>query len=269
MNVQVRAATDLRLLRAAVFSAVCVALSASGHALASGGGIPVLSLAAGWAGLAGLVGPLAGRERSLPGIALTLLGGEIGLHLLFSFGQGSTTQAPVNQSTRVVTLAERLLCGAGSAHLTPESAARILRRARIDPAGAVPVAHSTASMAGMAGHGGHTMMPGSMLTPPMLAAHAAAAVMTGWVLYRCEIAAWQAVRLPALVADHMARLVLLWRLCGLLTAAASLLVPVAALLKLLCMLVPRRAEDRTRRVRSAVLRMCIVRRGPPAVVAAA
>ncbi|MEU3090360.1 hypothetical protein ACWCQ0_39205 [Streptomyces massasporeus] len=270
MNVPVRAATDLRLLRAAVFSAVCVALSASGHALASGGGIPVLSLAAGWAGLVGLVGPLAGRERSLPGIALTLLSGEIGLHLLFSFGQGSTTQAPVNQSTRVVTLAERLLCGAGSAHLTPESAARILRQARIDPARAVPVAHSTASMAGMPGHGGHSMMLSSMLTLPMLAAHVAAAVLTGWVLYRCEIAVWQAVRLPAVVADHMARLLLLWRLCGLLTAAASLLVPVAALLKLLCMRVPRRAEEGcTRRVRSAVLRMCVVRRGPPAVVAAA
>ncbi|MBU3867141.1 hypothetical protein KN815_24705 [Streptomyces sp. 4503] len=34
--------------------------------------------------------PLAGRERSLPGIALALLAGRFGLHLIFSLGQGST-----------------------------------------------------------------------------------------------------------------------------------------------------------------------------------
>ncbi|MFF7984077.1 hypothetical protein ACFZDK_34020 [Streptomyces sp. NPDC007901] len=267
MNVPVRAAADLRLLRAAVFSAVCVALSASGHALVSGAAIPIWSLAAGWAGVVCVVGPLAGRERSLPGIALSLLAGETGLHLVFSLGQGSMAPAPADRSAQVVALAQRFLCGAGSAQLTPESAARILRQARIDPAHA---AHGAPAMAGMTGHGGHAMMLGSMLTPPMLAAHVAAVVATGWVLRRGEIALWQAVRLPAVAAGQVARLVLLWMLCGLLVAAASVLVPLSALLRRMRRaLAARRARGNTRRLLTCLLSSCVVRRGPPAVVAAA
>lgn len=47
-----------------------------------------------------LVGPLAGRERSLPGIALALLAGQFGLHLIFSLGQGST--APLRPTVPTV-----------------------------------------------------------------------------------------------------------------------------------------------------------------------
>ncbi|MEU3145253.1 MULTISPECIES: hypothetical protein [unclassified Streptomyces] len=57
MNIPVRAAAGLRPLRAAVFSAVCVTLSAAGHVLVPGSGIPVWTLAAGWAGLLCVVGP--------------------------------------------------------------------------------------------------------------------------------------------------------------------------------------------------------------------
>ncbi|MFG2585090.1 hypothetical protein [Streptomyces malaysiensis] len=141
MNAPVRAAADLRLLRASVFSAVCVALSAGGHVLASGTGVALWSLAAGWAAVLCLVGPLAGRDRSLPGIALALLAGQFGLHLIFSLGQGSTAPALANRSNHVVALAERFLCGGHAAHLTPDSAARILRQAHIDPDRALPVTH--------------------------------------------------------------------------------------------------------------------------------
>ncbi|MEU9207739.1 hypothetical protein AB0D27_07230 [Streptomyces sp. NPDC048415] len=270
MNVPVRAATDLRLLRAAVFSAVCVALSAGGHILASGTGVPLWSLAAGWAGVLCLVGPLAGRERTLPGIALALVTGEFGLHLLFSLGQGS---APVDRSSRVVALAERFLCGADRTRLTPAAAARILRQAHIDPARAAPAVHGTPGMAGMAhmaGHGGHAMMLSSMFTLPMAAAHVAAAVVTGWVLRRCEVALWRAVRLPTMAASRQARLSLLRRLSGLL-AMARVLVRVAALHeRLRSVLIPRRtADDGVRALRSAVLWTCVIRRGPPAVAPAA
>ncbi len=40
-----------------MFSAVCVTLSAAGHVLVPGSGIPVWTLAAGWAGLLCVVGP--------------------------------------------------------------------------------------------------------------------------------------------------------------------------------------------------------------------
>ncbi|MGN5381162.1 hypothetical protein ACQ4WX_40580 [Streptomyces lasalocidi] len=255
-----------------MFSAVCVALSAGGHVLASETGIPAWSLAGGWAALLCLVGPLAGRERSLPGIALALLVGEIGLHLVFSLGQSSVSPAPADRSVRVVALAERFLCGADSVRLTPESATRLLRQAHIDPARALSVAHGTPGMVGMAGHSGHAMTLGSMVTVPMLVAHVAAAVITGWVLRRCEVALWRIVRLPAMAEGQLARLALLLRLSDLLTTARVLdPVRIAALVKrLLSVLVLRRTEDDgRRRLRSAVWWPCVVRRGPPAAVMAA
>ncbi|ARP73409.1 hypothetical protein LK07_30550 [Streptomyces pluripotens] len=275
MNVPMRAAADLRLLRAAVFSAVCVALSASGHALASGSEVPLWSLAAGWVGIAGVAGALAGRERSLPGIALTLLTGEIGLHLLFCLGQNSMTMAPsVKRSASVVTVAERLLCGPRAAHLTPLDATRILQQARLDVSGSVSALHGAPGMPGMArmtGHGGLTAMLGSMFTPSMLAAHVAAALLTGWVLRRCEIAVWQAVRLPAVALAHLLRLMLLWRLSGLL-ATVRCQVPMTGLLEriLAALGAHRRADNGSAlRLRSAVLRTCAARRGPPALASVA
>ncbi|MFF7980134.1 hypothetical protein ACFZDK_13535 [Streptomyces sp. NPDC007901] len=273
MNVPVRAATDLRLLRASVFSAVCVALAAGGHILASGGAVPLWSLTAGWAAVLGLVGPLAGRERSLPGIALALTGGEFGLHLLFALGQGSAASAPADRSSQVVALAERFLCGADAARLTPAGAVRILRQAHIDPARAVPVTHGTQGMTGMAdmaGHGGHVMALSSMFTVPMLTAHVAAAVVTGWVLRRCEVALWRAVRLPAVTAGRLARLALLRRLVALLAMVPAQMRAAALLRRLLSLLAPRRTGDTgIRHLRSAALWTCVVRRGPPTAVAAA
>ncbi|WP_316745415.1 hypothetical protein [Streptomyces sp. MK7] len=270
MNVQVRAAADLRMLRAAVFSAVCVALPAGGHMLASGTGVRLWSLAAGWAAVLCLVGPLAGRERSLSGIVLALLVAEFGLHLLFSLGQGSTTSVPADRSSRVGALAERFLCGADAAHLTPDSAARILRQAHIDPGRALPVVHGTPGTAGMAGHGGHAMMLSSMFTAPMLAAHLAAAVVTGWVLRRCEVALWRVIRLQMPAADQLARLALLWWLSGLLTMTRVLVRVVALLEQLLRALLPRRTEDDgAQQPQCTVLWTCVVRRGPPAVAVAA
>jgi hypothetical protein len=272
MNVPVRAATDLRLLRAAVFSAVCVSLSAIGHAMASGTAIPLWTLAAGWAGVLCGVGPLAGRERSLPGIAVTLLTGELGLHLVFCLGQGRATAVPADRSRGVVALAEQLLCNGRSAHLTPQSAARILRQAGIDPAKAMSGMHGMAGipgMTGMAGHGAHTMPMSAMFSLPMFAAHLAAAVIAGWLLRRGEAALWQAIRLSELVAEHLARLAVLWRLGGLLSAVWVLTLAAGLLEQLLSAVRPHRAEYPAGRLQSATLRHCVIRRGPPAVALAA
>src|SRR5213595_1120647 len=87
---QARSAADLRLLRAAVFAAVCVMLSAAGHVLGSTATVPLWTLSLGFLAVFCVALPLAGRERSLPGIAATLGAGQIALHSLFGLGQQHT-----------------------------------------------------------------------------------------------------------------------------------------------------------------------------------
>lgn len=82
-----RADRGTRLLRAVVFSAVCVSASGCAHALASQTGLPWRSLLVGWLAMLCLVAPLAGRERSRPGIVATLLCGQMVLHVVFALGQ--------------------------------------------------------------------------------------------------------------------------------------------------------------------------------------
>ncbi|MEV5463529.1 hypothetical protein AB0L17_36180, partial [Streptomyces cellulosae] len=53
-----RSGHTLRILRAAVFAAVCVVLAGSGHALASCDGIPLWTLGAGFLGVAVVAAPL-------------------------------------------------------------------------------------------------------------------------------------------------------------------------------------------------------------------
>ncbi|HEY3687117.1 MAG TPA: MFS transporter [Streptosporangiaceae bacterium] len=73
----------LRLLRAAVFAAVCVSLATAAHVLAGGSapGHPVL--AASYALILIPAFALTSRERRLPSIATTLLATQLALHLLF------------------------------------------------------------------------------------------------------------------------------------------------------------------------------------------
>ncbi|MCQ4081066.1 hypothetical protein NGB36_10745 [Streptomyces sp. RB6PN25] len=266
MTVPVRAGADLRLLRAVVFSAVCVTLSAAGHAMASGAGVPLWTLAAGWAGVLCVAAPLAGRERSLPGIASTLLAGELGLHLLFCLGQSSAMAVPADNSGGVMALAERLLCNGQPTHLTPQRAAQIVRQSGINPARAMGGMPGMSGMAGMVGHGAHAMSLSAMFTAAMLAAHLTAAVIVGWMLRRGEAALWQLVRLYAVVAEHLALLV---PLSGLL-AAMRVLALVAGLLEQgLSALRPARVEYQAGRFRVVALQHCVIRRGPPAVALAA
>ncbi|WP_307621365.1 hypothetical protein [Streptomyces sp. V3I7] len=83
----VRSGGELRVLRAAVFAAVCVVLAAAGHTLASCTAVPLWTLGAGFLGSLLVVAPLAGRARSLPGIAALLAVGQTVLHTLFGLGQ--------------------------------------------------------------------------------------------------------------------------------------------------------------------------------------
>ena len=72
-------------LRAMVFAVVCVLLGAAGHGLSSGAPPPLVGLVAGVPLVVVLAGWLAGRQRSLPVIAVAVTGGQLGLHALFDY----------------------------------------------------------------------------------------------------------------------------------------------------------------------------------------
>ncbi len=286
MTAPLRAGADLRLLRAAVFAAVCVTLSAAGHEMASGAAIPPWALLAGWAGVFAVAAALAGRERSLPGIAALMLGGQIALHLLFSTGQWCAMAAPASNSRgggqvdRVMALAGRLVCGSGRPPLTFSAALRLVRQAGIDPAAAAPAVPGVAGMPGMPGMAGYSGtqgvrgaatgmagMHGAMgYSLPMIAGHLVAALVAGWLLRRGEAALWRVVRLSARGASLIAvRFPLLTAIAAVraLGLAGTLPADRPTVRR------PRRDERGAGRPESVTLQHSVVRRGPPRVALAA
>lgn len=266
MTAPARAGADLRLLRAAVFAAACVTLSAAGHEAASGAVIPVWALLAGWAGVFAVASVFAGRERSLPGIAALMLAGQGVLHLVFTTGQWCAEPVAAGAGRdRVMALAGRLVCGGGAPlRLTPGGAARLVRQAGIDPASASAVPGMSAGPGGAAAAGAHGCMG---YTLPMLCGHLVAALVAGWLLRRGEAALWRVVRLSARGAGRLAArspLRAAWaavRACALVTGGTA--APDG-------MSVRRRVDDGAVRLpRSVVLRHSVVRRGPPRVALAA
>lgn len=197
------AGAGLRVLRAAVFTAVCVVLSAAGHILAADETLPPWTLAAAFGAMFLLVAlPLAGRERSLPGIAATLAAGQLTLHTLFAYGQHTVAarQAAGAQRDGVVALAGRLLCGGHADTLTPAQARRIVSAAGLPTHPAAPASSGTAGsgpdgVVGCLQSAVHAAL--AMLSGPMLLGHLVAALAAGWLLRRGEAALWRLVRLSA------------------------------------------------------------------------
>ncbi|OAR23875.1 hypothetical protein A8W25_15395 [Streptomyces sp. ERV7] len=204
------AGAGLRLLRAAVFAAVCVVLSALGHVLAACATVPWWTLLAGFLGVFAAAAPLAGRERALPSIAGALAAGQLGLHTLFGIGQ-HTAAASGNGATgdtSLLRLAAKLVCGpAASAQLTASDARRIVTEAGLrPPSGAASPAHGPMTgMPGMAGSAStHSALAGLLPSLPMLLGHLLAALLTGWLLRRGEAALFRLVRLSAQTATSAA-----------------------------------------------------------------
>ncbi|MCZ2525087.1 hypothetical protein [Streptomyces sp. HB2AG] len=246
-----RAGADLRLLRAAVFTAVCVVLAAAGHSLASGSTVPVGSLAAGWLALFAVTAALAGRERALAPITVGLLAGQAGLHLLFNGLE--TARSPRPAPSGVADLAARLMCGE-QGPIGERTAHDIVLRAGLDPADYADTAVTAAA------HHGQMAYSWSML-----AGHLAAAAVAGWLLRRGEAALWG-----------------LLRLCAQAVAAASsplrVLRTATALLRALLRGTgddnaphrrARRDEHDERPLEAVLLQNSVVRRGPPAPCALA
>ncbi|MFI6407807.1 hypothetical protein [Streptomyces sp. NPDC050548] len=198
-----RSGGELRFLRAAVFAAVCVVLAAAGHAIASCATVPLWTLGAGFLATSLLVAPLAGRERSLPGIAALLAVGQTVLHTLFGLGQtaGTSTTGSLSASeASLVARAAHLLCGTTAAAISPAQAHQLLADARLLPA--------SGPMSGMSGMGSmhhpadamSTSAASSMSLFPsvsMLIGHLLAALAAGWLLRHGDLALRRLMELSA------------------------------------------------------------------------
>lgn len=202
-----RAGSDLRILRAAVFAAVCVALAGVGHVLGSCAKIPLWALGAGFLGVLLVTVPFAGRERSLPGIAALLAVGQTVLHSLFGLGQHMTATAGSSASTSaplsdaaLVERAARLVCGTAAAAISPVQAQRILTDARIGPAAGAHASHPSADGMSAATDSSAALLP----SLPMVLAHMLAALVAGWLLRRGDLALLRIVEMSTLSAHSVA-----------------------------------------------------------------
>lgn len=273
----------LRLLRAAVFTAVCVVLSGTGHVIAACQAVPWWTLVVGFAGVFAVAAPLAGRARSLPAIALALTGGQLALHSLFGMSQHHLTMRGGADDV-LIRMAAKLICGAGPASLSAGDARRIVTDAGIDPAtvggGLAQGGHLHGSAAGTAaqaaaggtgGAGGTAGLLPELPTLPMFLAHLLAALATGWLMRRGDLALARLATLSSqslgdgfgeVVADN-ARLRALRAALGLVRALSAGLPlapapgPAAA---------PGPRPDAPPSYTGETLQHSVIRRGPPAVL---
>lgn len=262
------AGADLRLLRAAVFTAVCVTLSAAGHAVASGGhGLPLWSLVTACAVVFAVTVPLAGRERSLPGIAALLAAGQLVLHTLFSCAQQAVPHGARDSNAGVREFAGRLMCnGPPATQLTDAQARRALADAGLTvhqaqrATGDHPTEVPASALACLRTAADAVL---SLLHGPMLLGHVTVALLLGWLLRRGEAALWRLVRLSARSAAATASagaapLRALHRAAAYLSALSTGLLPHA----------PAHAFVAGRREETApptvLLHHSVHRRGPPA-----
>ncbi|MEU7074781.1 hypothetical protein AB0B30_09645 [Streptomyces narbonensis] len=241
-----------RLLRAAVFTAVCVVLSALGHALAACAGIALWTLVAGFLGVFGVTVLLAGRDRSLAFVVGALAAGQLGLHTLFGLGQRPLALSPTADEA-LVRMAAKLVCGAGTGAISPADAARIVGDAGLTPA----TAH---------GHMAHTATPAAGLLPglPMLLGHLLAALAAGWLLRRGDRALVRLVQLSEQGATELTECALVRSLRAALRLVRSLLTGLPATPHAGSRLPARTAFDSSPPPVFEALENTVIRRGPPA-----
>ncbi|MGC4971691.1 hypothetical protein ACLQ2D_02130 [Streptomyces sp. DT199] len=83
-----------RAVRAAVFAAVCVLLSALGHSMMSGSAVPWWAMAAAFVGVGGGAWGLAGRERGILLVVSVAVAAQTLLHVSYSLAQAMTPPQP-------------------------------------------------------------------------------------------------------------------------------------------------------------------------------
>ncbi|HET9167990.1 MAG TPA: hypothetical protein VFN97_01100 [Actinospica sp.] len=132
----------LRGARAAIFAAMCVGVSAAGHAWISADGVPLWALGLAFVAILAAGSALAGRQRGFASIAALMLLGELGQHLVFTAAQNSASAAGAPAIPEFV-----------SGHVVPASA------------WVCGMPHS-----GMSGHGGEAGMIGAHVVAGLLCA---------------------------------------------------------------------------------------------------
>ncbi|MBB1253397.1 hypothetical protein [Streptomyces alkaliterrae] len=261
----VRASAGLRLLRAAVFTAACVALSAAAHLVAGGGAVPLWTLGVAVAAVFAVAVSLAGRERALPGIAAALALGQLALHTLFTTGHLLAARGSRDDG-RLIELARGLLCGERAAALSLPQARAVLADAGLGHhASAAAPAPADAQLTLSVLDCVRLAVRGALATAsgPMLLGHLAAALAAGWLLRRGEAALWRLVRLSVLVLDGVLGEVSLRALRDALAWARALVALRAGDVR--ASEGRRVAEDGSGAPpEPEALRHAVVRRGPPA-----
>lgn len=293
-----RAGAAPRLLRAAVFTAVCVVLSATGHALAACAAVPWWSLVLGFLSVFAVAAPLAGRARSTATIVAALTGGQLALHTVFGLGQRHLT-VPAGTDDALIRMAAKLVCGAGPTSLSHVDAQRILANAGINPAGSAggtgtgslhhhmaPALGSAASVPASAsgsvsGSGSvsasvsdsvsasvSASADGLLPSLPMILGHLLAALATGWLLRRGDLALLRIADLSAHGISDVTD-----------SAPLRALRAALALVRALCAGLPGVPAQEPRAPRTSyhapptpageALQHTVSRRGPPAVPAPA
>ncbi|WP_327417764.1 hypothetical protein [Streptomyces sp. NBC_01233] len=203
-----------RVVRAAMFAALCVLLAATGHILMSGTAVPWWALSAAFAGTAGAAWSFAGRERGLLAVTGAAVSVQAALHTGFSLAQSLVRPSLPTGTSFARQWAEYLTCGDGAtAAVSPREALQVVNEAGVGglvfrpPPGtalsdaAVHGHHAVHEMAGAVSAGaampgdGHDM--GGMSPTAMLTAHLVAAVVCGlWLAYG-ERAAFRILRAVA------------------------------------------------------------------------
>ncbi|MDN0199390.1 hypothetical protein [Streptomyces sp. S.PNR 29] len=257
-----RSGRDLRILRAAVFAAVCVVLAATGHALASCATVPLWTVGAGFLGTIVVAAPLTGRERSLPATAALLAVGQTVLHTLFGLGQHGTAAVQSTGAVSKASLVEqaaRLMCGTSAAEISPAQARKILTDAQLYPAPSAGAAHHPADAMSTTAGSSVSLLP----SLPMLLGHVLAAIAAGWLLRRGDLALARLVELSAQSAHTVAEGALVRSLRGALALVRALHTGLPAALGSDPHL-PRTALPAPPRPRTTALQHTVIRRGPPA-----
>ena len=287
-----RSGHDVRVLRAAVFAAVCVVLAAAGHTIASCAAVPLWTLGAGFLGALLVVVPLAGRERSLPGIAALLAVGQTVLHTLFGLGQHGTTASVASgamsmgsgvsgvsgvsgssalSDASLVEQAARIVCGTTTAAISPAQAYRILVEARVyrgTGSGMSSMRHPADAVAATVGSADTAGSSMSLLPSlPMVLGHVLAAVAAGWVLRRGDMALLRLVELSSHSAHSVAEGALVRSLRGALALVRALRAGLPGTPGTTGPRLPHTALLAPPKPRTTALLHSVIRRGPPTAAA--
>ncbi|MFJ5778845.1 hypothetical protein [Streptomyces sp. NPDC093094] len=240
-----------RILRAAVFAAVCVLLASLGHIMMSGTAVPWWAVAVGAATTGGAAWLLAGRERGPLLVGAVTVAAQALLHTSFSLAQALAQPRTSGAGSLGQRWLGHLLCGAPTGPGTPSDTmpGRVtdgmgMSMGPMDMDSMGPMHHT------VSGHPlDHAM--GGMSSTGMLAAHLLAALLCGLWLAHGERAAFRILR----------------------ALAGRLVAPLRVLLRLPAP--PHRPRVRGRRSRSdraprqLLLTHAITSRGPPSGTAAA